>query len=169
VGKKLIAEPTQADLLGNKLVLIAPKNSPIAPVTIAPGFDLAGLAGNGRIVTGDMRAVPVGRYAKTALERLGAWPMAAPKFAMAENARVALTLVARGEAPLGIVYETDAKVEPAVRIVGVFPPDSHPPIIYPVAATAKGEAARYLAFLRAPTAKAIFEAHGFTFLAKSAS
>ena len=79
--------------------------------------------------------MPVGKYAKAALEKLGAWQAAEPKFAMAENVRAALALVARGEAVLGIVYETDAKVEPGVKIVGKFPEDSHPPIIYPVALT----------------------------------
>jgi len=168
---KLIKDDTRVNLLGNRLVLIAPRDSKIGNVTIAPGFDLAKLVGNGRIVTADVRAVPVGKYAKAALEKLGAWAAAEPKFAMTENVRAALTLVARGEAPLGIVYETDAKVEPNVKIVGAFPADSHPPIVYPVALTvnAKPEAARYLAFLRSPTAKAVFEAYGFTFLVKPTS
>ena len=119
--KKLIKDDTRVNLLGNKLVLIAPKDSKLADVTIGPGFDLAKLAGDGRIATGDVRAVPVGRYAKAALEKLGAWNAAEPKLAMAENVRAALALVGRGEAPLGIVYETDAKVEPNVKIIGVFP------------------------------------------------
>ena len=128
-------------------------------MTIGPGFDLAGLAGNGRIAVGDVRAVPAGLYAKAALEKLGIWPAVEPKLAMAENVRAALVLVARQEAPLGIVYATDAKVEPSVKIIGVFPEDSHPPIIYPAAATtnAKPGAARYLAFLRTQAAKTIFE------------
>jgi molybdate transport system substrate-binding protein len=164
--RKLVNNETRVDLLGNRLVLIAPKESTIHEVIIGPGFDLAQLAGNGRIVTGDMRAVPVGKYAKAALEKLGAWERARPKFAMTENVRAALTLVARGEAILGIVYATDAKVEPNVKIVGTFPADSHPPIVYPVALTpgAVPEAAAYLAFLRSPAAKAIFEAYGFTVL-----
>src|SRR5215470_1976660 len=120
---KLIKDDTRVNLLGNRLVLIAPKDSKIGTVTIAPGFDLAKLAGDGRIVTAAVRAVPVGKYAKAALEKLGAWAAAEPKFAMTENVRAALTLVARGEAPLGIVYETDAKVEPGVKIVGAFPAD----------------------------------------------
>ena len=119
--KKLIKDDTRVNLLGNRLVLIAPKDSKIGNVTIGPGFDLAKLAGDGRIATGDVRAVPVGKYAKAALEKLGAWAAAEPKFAMAENVRAALTLVARGEAALGIVYETDAKVEPNVKIVGALP------------------------------------------------
>ena len=131
----LIKNDTRLNLLGNRLVLIAPKDSKIDRVNIAPGFDLVGLAGGGRIATGDVRA--------------------------------ALVLVARGEAPLGIVYETDAKIDPGVKIVGVFPDDSHPPIIYPVALTkdAKPDAAQYLAFLRTPEAKAIFERYSFRMLA----
>jgi molybdate transport system substrate-binding protein len=169
--KKFIKEDTRMNLLGNKIVLIAPKDSKITDVKIGQGFDLAGLAGDGRIATGDVAAVPVGKYAKAALEKLGAWDKAAPKFAMAENVRAALTLVSRGEAVLGIVYETDAKVEPGVKIVGAFPADSHPPIIYPVAATtsAKADANSYLAYLRTQTAKDIFEKYGFTFLIKPIS
>jgi molybdate transport system substrate-binding protein len=166
--KKLIKDGTRIDLLGNRLVLIAPKASPLGDVAIGPGFDLAALAGDGHIVTGDVRAVPVGRYAKAALEKLGAWAKAVPKMAMAENVRAALALVARGEAPLGIVYETDAKVDPGVKIVGVFPAHSHQAIVYPFAATAtsKPQAIRYLAFLRSAAAKNIFERYGFTVLAK---
>jgi molybdate transport system substrate-binding protein len=165
--RNLIKNDTRIDLLGNRLVLIAPKDSKIDHVTIAPGFDLAGLAGNGRIATGDVRAVPVGLYAKAALEKLGVWASVEAKMAMAENVRAALVLVARGEAPLGIVYETDAKVDPGVKIVGVFPEDSHPPIIYPVALTkdARPDAAQYLNFLRSADAKAIFERYGFRVLA----
>ncbi len=165
-AKKNINEPIRVNLLGNSIVLIAPKDSKIDTVAIGPGFDLAKLAGDGKIATGDVKAVPVGKYAKAALEKLGAWQAAEPKFAMAESVRAALTLVARGEAALGIVYSTDAKVEPGVKIVGTFPADSHPPIIYPVAATttAKAEAADYLAFLRSSSAKTIFEKYGFKFL-----
>ncbi len=169
--KKTIQESTRVNLLGNGIVLIAPKDSTIDHVAIGPGFDLAKLAGSGKIATGDVKAVPVGKYAKAALENLGAWQAAEPKFAMAESVRAALTLVARGEAVLGIVYSTDAKVEPGVKIVGTFPADSHPAIIYPVAATttAKAEAAGYLDFLRSSAAKAIFEKYGFTFLIRPTS
>jgi molybdate transport system substrate-binding protein len=165
----LMKNDTRRDLLGNRLVLIAPRDSKIGNVTIGPGFDLAALAGAGRIATGDVRAVPAGLYAKAALEKLGIWPSVESKLAMAENVRAALFLVARGEAPLGIVYETDAKVDPSVKIVGVFPEDSHPPIVYPVALTknAKPDAAEYLAFLTTPEAKAVFERYGFGVLAKS--
>lgn len=170
-AKKTINEPTRVNLLGNKIVLIAPKDSKLGNVAIGPGFDLAKLAGDGRIATGDVKAVPVGKYAKAALEKLGAWQAAEPKFAMAESVRAALALVARGEAVLGIVYETDAKVEPGVKIIGAFPADSHPAIIYPVAATAtaKPEATDYVTFLRSAAAKAIFEKYGFTFLIKPVS
>jgi molybdate transport system substrate-binding protein len=165
--RNLIKNDTRLNLLGNRLVLIAPKDSKVETVNIAPGFDLAALAGGGRIATGDVRAVPAGLYAKAALEKLGIWASVESKMAMAENVRAALVLVARGEAPLGIVYETDAKIDPGVKIVGVFPEDSHPPIIYPVALTkdAKADAAQYLAFLRSPEAKAIFERYGFRTLA----
>ena len=166
VENKLIKEASRVNLLGNTLVLIAPKASKIGKVTIAPGFDLARLAGDGRIATGDVKAVPVGLYAKDALEKLGIWAAVAPKMAMTSNVRAALVLVARGEAPLGIVYSTDANVEPGVKIVGVFPEDSHPPIVYPVGATmnSKPETAAYLAFLRSSAALTIFGRYGFATL-----
>ena len=165
-SRKAVNDATRINLLGNSIVLIAPRDAAIGEVTIGPGFDLAKLAGGGRIATGDVSAVPVGKYAKAALQKLGAWQAAEPKFAMAESVRAALTLVARGEAALGIVYATDAQVEPGVKIIGTFPRDSHPPIVYPVAATtaAKPEAFSYLSFLRSSTAKAIFERYGFSFL-----
>ena len=171
IKQKTIKPQTRTNLLGNSIVLIAPKDSSIDKVTIASGFDLARLAGQGRIATGDVSSVPVGKYAKAALEKLGAWDAASSKFAMAESVRAALTLVARGEAVLGIVYATDAKVEPGVKIVGTFPADSHPPIIYPVAATTSAGvgAASYLDFLRTSAAKAIFEKYGFAFLARLSS
>jgi molybdate transport system substrate-binding protein len=170
-AKKNINESTRVNLLGNSMVLIAPKDSRIGNVTIEQGFDLAKLAGDGKIATADVKSVPVGKYAKASLEKLGAWSAAEPKFAMTENVRAALALVARGEAALGIVYSTDAQVEPGVKIIGTFPADSHPPIIYPVAATAtaKAEAADYLAFLRSSAAKADFEKYGFKFLIRPTS
>jgi molybdate transport system substrate-binding protein len=169
--QKTIKPETRTNLLGNSIVLIAPKDSSIDKVTIATGFDLAKLAGQGRIATGDVSSVPVGKYAKAALEKLGAWEAAAPKFAMAESVRAALTLVARGEAVLGIVYATDARVEPEVKIVGTFPADSHPAIIYPVAATTSAgpQAKDYLAYLHTSAAKTIFEKYGFTFLIRPSS
>ena len=169
--KKTITESSRVNLLGNSIVLIAPKDSKVDSVTIGQGFDLATLAGDGKIATGDVKSVPVGKYAKAALEKLGSWSAAEPKFAMAESVRAALTLVARGEANLGIVYATDAKIEPGVKVVGSFPAESHPAIIYPAAATttAKPETNDYLAFLRSAAAKTIFEKYGFTFLIKPVS
>ena len=166
IGKKNINEASRVNLLGNSIVLIAPKDSKIDNVAIGRGFDLAKLAGDGKVATGDVRSVPSGKYAKAALQKLGSWQAAEPKFAMADNVRAALLLVARNEAALGIVYATDARVEPGVKIVGTFPADSHPAIVYPVAATAtaKREAADYLAFLRSTAAKNLFEKYGFKYL-----
>lgn len=170
-GKKTIDAATRVDLLGNSLVLIAPKDSRLENIVIGQNFDLAKLAGDGKIATGDVKSVPVGKYAKAALEKLGAWREAEPKFAMVESVRAALALVARGEAPLGIVYATDAKVEPGVKVVGTFPADSHPAIVYPVALTmtAKQGAADYLNYLRSAAAKSVFEKYGFTVLARPTS
>jgi molybdate transport system substrate-binding protein len=167
--RKLIRNNTRFDLAGNRLVLIAPKDSKIDNVTIGKGFDLAKLAGPGRIATGDVKSVPVGRYAQASLEKLGSWKAAESKFAMTDNVRAALVLVARGEAVLGIVYETDAAVEPGVKIVGRFPADSHPPIVYPVALTAKAkpEADQYFKLLRSATTQVILEKYGFTYLPKA--
>jgi molybdate transport system substrate-binding protein len=171
IDKGAINKSTRVNLLGNTIVLIAPSDSGIDNITIGPGFDLAKLAGDGKIATGDVKAVPVGKYARAALQKLGAWQAAEPKFAMAESVRAALTLVARGEAALGIVYSTDAKVERSVKIVGTFPAETHPPIIYPVAATtnANPETANYLAFLRSAPAKSIVEKYGFKFLISQSS
>jgi len=169
---KLIKADTRVDLLGNTLVLIAPKASRLDKINIGKGFDIAKLAGDGRIAVAGVQAVPAGRYARAALESLGAWAAAQPKLAQGQNVRAALAFAARGETPLGIVYATDAKAEPNVKIVGTFPDGSHPPIIYPVAATAatqKPEVGSYLSFLRTKKAKAIFERHGFTFLAQPTS
>jgi molybdate transport system substrate-binding protein len=170
--RRLIKLDTRVNLLGNKLVLIAPADSKIGTVTIGQGFDIAKLAGSGRIAVADVRAVPAGRYAKAALEKLGAWAAAEPKLAQAENVRATLAFVARDETPVGIVYETDAKVEPKVKIIGAFPDGSYPPVTYPVAATAiatKQGVSQYLHFLRSPTAKAIFERYGFSFLIRPVS
>jgi molybdate transport system substrate-binding protein len=169
--KNLIKPETRTNLLGNKLVLIAPKASKLDKVEIKPGFDLAALAGDGYIATGNVDTVPVGIYAKAALEKLGSWAAAKHKFVMATNVRDGLRQVARGEAVLGIVYETDANVEPNVKIIGYFPPDSYPPVIYPVAltATAKPQANAYLDFLRSDAARIAFEKYGFSYLVKPAS
>jgi len=168
---KLIKADTRVNLLGNKLVLIAPMDSKLDHIAIGDGFDIAKLAGDGRIAVADVKAVPAGLYAKAALEKLGAWTAAEQKLAQAENVRATLAFVARGETPVGIVYETDARIEPKVKIIGTFPDGSYPPVTYPVAATANGKAtaARYLSFLATPAAKAIFERYGFSFLIKPVS
>ena len=164
--RKLITEHTRVNLLGNELVLIAPKNSKLDSVPIRADFDLAKQAEGGSIATGEATSVPVGMYAKEALEELGAWQAAAPKLWMTHHVRAALTLVAVGEAQLGIVYRTDAKVSPDVRIIGTFPAASHSPIVYPVAATvtARPEVVGYLKYLCSMSAKMIFEQYGFRFL-----
>ena len=167
IRKKAINAQTRVNLLGNNIVLIAPKDSKIDNVTIGPGFDFARLAGDGEIAISDVKSVQVGMHVKAVLEQLGAWQAAEPKFAMAQSERAAVALVARGEAVLGIVCSSEAKVEPGVKIVGTFPADTHPFIVYPVAATitAKPGTSDYLAFLRSTTAKTIFERYGFEFLA----
>ena len=171
IKNKLINPSTRVNLLGNRLVLIAPKNSKIGTVKLEKGFDLAKLVGDGRIATGEVKSVPVGRYAVAALEKLGMWSSVERRMAMVENVRVALTLVARGEAELGIVYATDAKAEPGVKIVAHFPASSHPEIIYPVAATvtANANAPRYIDYLQSAIAKFVFEKQGFSFLVKPTS
>ena len=165
--RKLIDPETRVDLLGNGLVLIAPKDSTVE-ATIAPAFPLAALLGDGRLAMAEPNSVPAGIYAKAALTSLGVWPMVAGRIAAAENVRAALLLVARGEAPLGIVYRTDAVSAPAVRIVATFPANSHPPITYPVAAIADAhpDAAAFAAYLRGSPAGALFEAQGFTVLGR---
>ncbi len=157
-----IARGTRRDLLGNRLVLVAASDAKPAP-RIAPGFDLAGALGDGKLAMADPASVPAGKYGKAALMALGVWDKAAAKVVQAENVRVALEYVARGEAPFGIVYATDAKIAP-VKVVGTFPENSHPPIIYPVALTksASPAARAFLAFLEGPEAGAIFARAGFT-------
>jgi molybdate transport system substrate-binding protein len=162
--RKLIKPATRTNLLGNKLVLIAGAKDPVQ-LTIGPDFPLARTLGDRRLAMGDPSNVPAGKYGKAALEALGVWSSVATKVAPAESVRAALLLVARGEAPLGIVYQTDAAVEPQVRIVAAFPPGSHPAIIYPIAVIAASTdpaATDYLAFLKSPTARAAFEKQGFT-------
>lgn len=169
--KKLIKAETETRLLGNRIVLIAPADSS-AEAKIGKGFDLAGLLGGGKLAIGDVRAVPAGKYGKAALDSLGVWNSVEGKVAQAENVRAAQKLVATGEAPLGIVYQTDANAEKGVRVVGTFPEDSHPPIVYPVAQTAASkdsEAPAFLKCLQSAKAKELFEAQGFTVLAPVAS
>src|SRR5471032_1812379 len=142
----LIAQASRKDLLGNQLVLIAASTNS-HDLKIAPHFDLAGALGDGRLALADPASVPAGKYGKAALTALGVWDSLASHVAPAENVRIALQYVARSEAPLGIVYATDAKVDPTVRVVGIFPEDSHPPIIYPAALT-KTASPQAQAFLR---------------------
>jgi molybdate transport system substrate-binding protein len=161
--RKLIQNATRRDLLGNRLVLIAPAASTVH-LQIAPHFALVNALGTGRLATGDPDSVPVGRYARAALTTLGVWSSVEGHIVGAENVRAALTFVERGEAPLGIVYKTDALVDKGVRIVDTFPADTHPPITYPVALTvgAKNGAAQFADYLRTPTADAVFTKYGFT-------
>lgn len=164
-----IKADTRINLLGNRLVLVAPEDSTVT-TTIANGFPLASLLGNERLAMANVDAVPAGSYGKAALESLGVWESVRDKVAQAENVRAALLLVSRAEAPLGIVYETDAKVDPGVKIVDRFPEASHPAIIYPAALTTDGKnprAADFLAYLQGADAHAIFTAAGFTVLAKT--
>ena len=164
--KNLIKPDTRSNLLGNRLVLVAPKDSNIS-ANIQPGFDLAALLKGGRLAMGNVDAVPAGKYGKAALEKLGAWDGIKDKIAQAESVRAALLLVARGEAPLGVVYQTDAASDPTVKIVGTFPENTHPPIIYPIALTKEStspDASAFLNFIRSPAARPIFERQGFTVL-----
>jgi molybdate transport system substrate-binding protein len=161
---KLLAPGSRCDLLGNRLVLVAPKDSEVA-VTLATGVDLVPLLKGGLLATGDPDHVPVGKYAKVALQKLGAWDSLSGRIARADSVRAALALVERGEAPLGIVYATDAAVAPKVRVVAVFPEDLHPPVVYPAAliqGKATPAAAHFLDYLKTPEAKAVFQKHGFS-------
>jgi molybdate transport system substrate-binding protein len=166
-NKNLIQHDTRENLLGNRLVLVAGKDAG-ANIAIAPHFDLLGALKGGRLAMADPDSVPAGKYGRTALISLGAWSSVVDHVVNAENVRVALAYVARGEAPLGIVYETDAKADSNVKVVGVFPENSHQPILYPAALVkdAKPEARTFLAYLASPAARAVFEKDGFTFLAK---
>jgi molybdate transport system substrate-binding protein len=161
--KGLIDRASRKNLLGNRLVLIAPAGSPAA-IAIAPHFDLLKALKGGRLAIADPDAVPAGRYGKQALASLGVWNSVSGHLARAENVRVALAYVARGEAPLGIVYETDAKAEPRVKVAGIFPESSHAPIRYPEALTrdAKPAARGFFAYLSSPAARAVFTKDGFT-------
>ena len=164
-GKSLIKADTRSNLLGNRIVLIAPKDK-AQPIDIKPGFDLAKVLGDGRLSMANVDSVPAGKYGKAALEKLGVWASVSNKLAQAENVRAALLLVSRGEAPAGIVYQTDAASDSSVKIIGTFPEDTHPPIIYPIALTANAspDAAAFLAYIRSDKAKPLFEAQGFMVL-----
>ncbi|SPF36520.1 molybdate transporter subunit; periplasmic-binding component of ABC superfamily [Syntrophobacter sp. SbD1] len=163
--EKLIDSSTRFNLLGNRLVLIAPADSKVGEVNISKSFDLAGLLAGGKLAMGDPDHVPAGIYGKEALEKLGVWQSIQGNVARESDVRAALTLVELGEAPLGIVYATDAAVTKKVKVVGTFPEQSHPPIIYPAALVAGNEtqvAKSFLEFLKTPQARAVFEKYGFS-------
>ncbi|KAA2314722.1 molybdate ABC transporter substrate-binding protein [Pseudooceanicola sediminis] len=158
---------SRVDLLGNAIVLVAASGA--APVEIAPGMDLAALLNGGRLAMALVDAVPAGIYGKAALQSLGEWDSVAPMVAQADNVRAALALVATGAAPMGIVYATDAVAEDDVHVIGTFPEDSHPPIIYPAARVAGSDNpldAGFLAYLQGAAARAAFERQGFVVLAQ---
>jgi molybdate transport system substrate-binding protein len=164
--KALIAPGSRRDLLSNTLVLIAPADS-TAKVDIAPGFPLAKLLGGGKLAMADPNVVPAGKYGKAALTKLGVWDQVSASVAAAENVRAALLLVARGEAPVGIVYKTDAAIEPKVKILAAFPPDSVPPITYPIAVTGASknpDATAFVTYLSGPAAAKQFDEFGFAIL-----
>ena len=169
--KDLIRKDTRVNLLGNKIVLIAPRDSK-ATVDVKQGFDLGKALAGGKLAMANVDSVPAGKYGKAALEKLGAWDGVKGSIAQAENVRAALLLVARGEAALGIVYSTDAAAEPNVKIIGTFPADSHPPIIYPAAVTKDSkspDAKAFLDLLKSTKARPAFEKQGFEVLVRSAS
>jgi molybdate transport system substrate-binding protein len=169
-NKNLIKTDSQVELLTNRIVLVAPADAELK-AEIAPNFDLAGLLNGGKLAMANIDAVPAGKYGKDALEHLGVWRSVSGNVAQAENVRAALALVASGEAPLGIVYETDAVAETKVKVVGVFPEDSHDPIIYPAAQTAEAtsaDAGAFLDYLKTAEARKLFEAQGFTVLPAAA-
>lgn len=168
---RLITEGSVVKLLGNDIVLVAPSGSKVE-ATIKKGFDLSAVLGDGKLAMADVKAVPAGRYGKAALESLGVWASVEGKVAMAENVRAALKLVSAGEAALGIVYATDAMADQGVMVVGTFPADSHPEIIYPVGlvATSKNpDATEFLTYLQSAKAQAIFNSQGFTVLVPAAN
>jgi molybdate transport system substrate-binding protein len=167
--RSLIRADTRSNLLANRIVLIAPRDSNVS-TKIDPGFNLAGLLGSGRLAMADTKAVPAGKYGKASLEALGVWNSVQDKLAQAENVRAALLLVSRGEAPFGIVYQTDAAADPNVRIVDTFPADTHPAIVYPVALTGistNPDVAAFLAYLKSAKARPMFEKQGFTVIEAS--
>lgn len=163
--KRSIVRESRFDLLSNRIVLIAPTKSPLQRIEVVPGFSLAGALGkNGRLSMGNPDHVPAGMYGKKALQRLGCWKSIADRIAPMKDVRAALVLVERAEVPVGQVYATDAAISNKVRVVGTFPPDSHPPIVYPVAAVSGGNrsaADRFLDFLKTAQARAVFEKYGF--------
>ncbi|KQT52079.1 molybdenum ABC transporter substrate-binding protein [Aureimonas sp. Leaf454] len=166
-SNSLIRPESRVELLSNAIVLVAPKGT-VTRVGITRDLPLADLLGTGRLAMANVDSVPAGKYGKAALTTLGLWDGVKDKVAQAENVRAALLLVSRAEAPLGIVYKTDATADPSVEVVGTFPEDSHKPIVYPAALTADSthpDAGAFLEFLKTDTARGLFEAQGFTVLA----
>lgn len=162
-AKQMIVASTRVTFLGNQLVVIAAKNN-LVRIPLRPPAALARVLGAGPLAMADT-PVPAGKYGQAALEKLGVWPQVAPKVVRGDSVRAALALVERGAAPLGIVYATDAKASPAVRIAGVFPETSHPPITYPIArlkASTNPDGEAFRRFLLGGEAKAIFRRYGFT-------
>ncbi len=163
--KKMIASHTRFDLLSNRLVLVAPDDSPLSTITIKKNFPLASLIGDGHLAMGDPDHVPSGIYGKQAMETLGVWEGIKEKVVRAKDVRAALVLVARGEVPVGQVYATDAAISDKVKIIGMFPEDTHSPIVYPAAIIAGQELPEtqaFMAFLKSPDVKIIFEKYGFS-------
>lgn len=164
--RKLIKPSSRSDFLGNQIVLIAARDSKV-DLKIEKGFALRAAMGDGRLAMANIDTVPAGKYGKASLEALGVWSSVSDRVAQAENVRMALLLVSRGEAPLGIVYRTDAAADSNVRVVGAFPTDSHPPIVYPMALLATStnpDAEAFAAFLKSPAGQPFFEKQGFTML-----
>jgi molybdate transport system substrate-binding protein len=166
-GRDLIVNATRSSPLANSLVLIAPADRALPPVTLGRNTDLPALLGpDGRLATGDPASVPVGQYARAALTWMGRWDALSPRIARADNVRSALLLVERGEAPLGIVYATDAAASRGVKILATFPADSHPPVTYPFALTRRAagnaQARAFLAFTTGPEAAGTWRRFGFS-------
>src|SRR5215472_10922122 len=169
--KKLIKPGSRVNLLGNRIVLIARKDK-AQPIEIRQGFDLAKLVGRGHLALANVDSVPAGKYAKAALEELGVWLSVADKLAQSADVRAALLRVSRGQAPVGIVYQTDAAADQNVTIIGTFPDNTHPPIVYPIALTSKAsspDATAFYAYLRGAKAAAEFKALGFVVLNQSST
>lgn len=163
--KKMIDPATRCNLLGNRIVLIAPADAKIEKMTLKAGLNLSGLLGKGMLAMGNPDYVPAGIYGRQALEGLGIWKSVQNRIARARDVRAALALIERGEAPLGVVYATDAAITDRVKVIGTFPQISHPPILYPAALVSGNETAaagRFLKFLKTPAARAVFEKYGFT-------
>jgi molybdate transport system substrate-binding protein len=167
--RSLIQANTRVSLLGNQIVLVAPKAATTTNVTVAKGADLATLLGkDGKLAMANIDSVPAGKYGKASLDALGIWPSVSARVVQADNVRAALAFVTRGEAPLGIVYTTDANAEPGVKVIGTFPADSHPPIVYPVALIASSknpDAKAFYDFLKSDAAKPAYLKQDFTVLA----